>query len=215
MIETTNTRHEARLETLLMMLMGIVILLMVAIVGLFVRMNQVQKAVLEAAAPLKAVAQAQAELFDQSAGSQLPKGLEIGTLAPAFTLTDTLGVPVSLANFAGQNVLLAFSSTHCQACSEMYPELGKFVAGEKDVQVLMISIGTDQEAQQMVQVQGFVFPVLPISDWNHKTITDYQVEGVPLFFVINEQGIIVNADFVHTQEQIRALAEKAKGYGKE
>ncbi len=82
MTETTNTRHEARLETLLMMLMGIVILLMVAIIGLFVRMNQVQKAVLEVAAPLKAVAQAQAEWFDQSAGVQLPKGLEIGTLVP-------------------------------------------------------------------------------------------------------------------------------------
>lgn len=205
MTETTNARHETRLETLLMMLMGIVILLMVAIIGLFVRMNQVQKAVLEAAAPLKAVAQAQSEWFDQSASAQLPKGLEIGTLAPTFTLTNTLGVPVSLADLAGQSVLLAFSSPHCQACSEMYPELGKFVAGEKDVQVLMISIGTVQEAQQMVQSQGFAFPVLPVLDWTHPVLHSYQIGGVPFFYVIGGQGQVVSAGFANTKEQIEAM----------
>gem|GEM_PF-593511 len=209
MTETTNTRHEARLETLLMMLMGIVILLMVAIIGLFVRMNQVQKAVLEVAAPLKAVARAQAEWFDQSAGVQLPKGLEIGTLAPAFTLTDTLGVSVSLADFAGQNVLLVFSSTHCQACSEMYPELGKFSAARKDVQVLMISIGTVQEAQQVMQSQDFTFPVLPVPDWGHPIVREYQVSSVPFFYVIDGKGQVAKSGIANTQEQVAALVKSA------
>jgi len=199
--ETTNTRHEVRLETLLMMLMGIVILLMVAIIGLFVRMNQVQKAVLEAAAPLKAVAQAQSEWFDQSASTQLPKGLEAGTLAPSFTLTNTMGTPVSLANFAGQSVLLVFSSTHCQACSEMYPELSKFSTAKNDVQVLMISIGTVQEAQQMAQAQGFTFPVLPVPDWRHQVAQSYQVNQVPLFYVVDAEGIVVGVDFARDQKR--------------
>lgn len=209
MTETTNTRHETRLETLLMMLMGIVILLMVAIIGLFVRMNQVQKAVLEAAAPLKAVAQAQSEWFDQSASAQLPKGLEIGTLAPTFTLTNTLGAPVSLADFAGQSVLLVFSSTHCQACSAMYPELSKFSAARKDVQVLMISIGTVQEAQQMAQAQGLTFSVLPVSDWEHPLVREYQVSSVPFFYVIDGKGQVVRSGIANTQEQIAALVKSA------
>jgi len=81
--------------------------------------------------------------------------------------------------------------------------------------VRKIGIGTVQEAQQVVQSQGFTFPVLPISDWSHKTMTDYQVGGVPVFFAINEQGVIINADFAQTQEQIRTLVEMIEEHRKE
>lgn len=89
------------------MLMGVVILLMVGIVGLFLRMNQLQREVLAALEPLQTM--------------QRPQGLEIGTEAPAFTLPDTAGQKVSLSDFAGQRVLLAFSSVRCSHCTAMYP----------------------------------------------------------------------------------------------
>jgi len=97
--------NETRTQVLLMMLMGVVILLMVAIAGLFIRMNQLQREVLAAMEPLQAM--------------RGPQGLEIGTEAPAFTLPDTTGQMVALGGFAGQKVLLAFSSTECPACAEV------------------------------------------------------------------------------------------------
>ena len=112
---------ESKTDVLILMLMGIVILLMVTIVGLFLRMNQLQREVLAALAPLRI----------EAIGQEL--GLEIGTPAPTFTLPDTAGQMVSLDDFTGQKVLLAFSSTHCPACKEMYPHLEAFSESWPDI----------------------------------------------------------------------------------
>jgi len=104
--ETAMT--ESKTDVLLLMLMGVVILLMAAIIGLFLRMNQLQRTVLRTLASSRVAAPEE-------------RGLGIGTEAPDFALPDTNGATVSLADFAGQRVLLVFSSTHCSACTEMYP----------------------------------------------------------------------------------------------
>ncbi|MCK4451710.1 MAG: redoxin domain-containing protein [Anaerolineae bacterium] len=190
---------ESKLPTaLLLMLMGIVILLMVAIIGLFLRMNQLQREVLAALAPLQARAMGQ------------EMGLEVGTEAPDFTLLDTNGSMVSLGGFAEQRVLLAFSSTHCSACKEMYPHLKAFSESREDVQVVMISQGSVEENQRLVQEQGFAFPVLTASGWDDEVMLDYQVPGVPFFYVIDEEGIIANAGFANTLEQLEALVERGE-----
>lgn len=187
---------ESKLPTvLLLMLMGIVILLMVAIVGLFLRMNQLQREILTALAPL------QAEAMEQE------MGLEIGAQAPDFALPDTNGAMVSLGDYAGQKVLLAFSSTHCSACKEVYPHLSVFSESQQDVHVVMISPGPAEENQQLVQAQDFAFPVLPVSGWNDEVMLDYQVPGVPFFYVVDGEGIIANGGFANTLEQLEALVE--------
>jgi hypothetical protein len=79
---------ESKTDVLLLMLIGVVILLMAAIIGLFLRMNQLQRTVLRTLASSPAVASAE-------------RGLEIGTEAPDFALPDTNGATVSLNDFAG------------------------------------------------------------------------------------------------------------------
>jgi len=197
--ETADTQKETRLEVLLLLLMGIVILLMVAIIGLFLRMNQLQSQVLAALMPLQGGA----------IGQEM--GLEIGTQAPDFTLPDTAGQMVSLDDFAGQRMLLAFSSTHCRACTEMYPHLRAFSENRPDVQVVMISQGSAENNQQLVQAQGFAFPVLPLSVWDDEAMVDYQVPGTPFFYVIDGEGVITNANFANTLEQLEALVEGGGG----
>jgi len=96
----------SRTEVLLLLLTGIVLLLMVAILGLFLRMNQLQREVLAALEPLRP--------------AQQPAGLSPGTPAPDFTLPDLYGWSVSLEALAGRRVLLAFASPRCPACREMY-----------------------------------------------------------------------------------------------
>ncbi len=179
--------------TLLLMLMAIVILLMIAIAGLFVRMIQLQQEVLAALVPLQAGAMGQ------------EMGLEVGTQSPPLTLPDTSGSMISLEDFAGQRVLLVFFSTHCRACTEMYPHLRAFSESQEDVQVVMISQGSAEENRQLVQAQGFAFPVLPVLDWGDRVMLDYRVPGTPFFYVIDGARVITSEGFANTLEQLEML----------
>lgn len=180
--------NDTRTQVLPLMLMGVVILLMLAIVGLFLRMNQLQREVLAALEPLQAM--------------RGPEGLEIGTEAPAFTLPDTTGQKVSLSDFAVQRVLLAFSSIQCPHCSEMYPHLKTFSEEVDEIQVVMISHGKAEENRQLVEEQRFDFPVLA---WDDAVAQDYRVPGTPFFYVINRDGMIANADYAGTLKQLKTL----------
>ncbi len=186
---------ESKTDILLLMLIGIIILLMVAIIGLFLRMNQLQQVV------LGALASTQTGMPEQE------MGLEIGAKAPDFTLPDTAGAMVSLEDFAGQRVLLAFSSIQCTACKETYPHLRAFSESQEDVQVVMISQGSAEENRQLVQIQNFAFPVLPTVGWDDQVMVDYQAPGTPFFYVIDRDGVISNAGFANSLEQLETLVE--------
>ena len=184
---------ESKLPTvLLLMLTGIVLLLMVAIIGLFVRMNQVQGAVLAALAASPAGATMQ------------DVGLEVGTPAPAFILPNLDGAPISPADFAGRRVLLIFSSVSCPACTEMYPHLRDFSEAHRQVQVVMVSRGAAGENRALVEGQGFAFPVLT---WEDGVAQAYGVPGTPFCYVVDEAGVIVGKGFANTRAQLEALVE--------
>ncbi|MBC8492771.1 MAG: TlpA family protein disulfide reductase [Chloroflexi bacterium] len=189
--ETADTRKETRLEVLLLLLMGIVILLMVAIIGPFIRMNQLQSQVLAATGSFQAMG--------------VPEGLEIATEAPDFSLPDIEGRMVSLKDFAGKQVMVVFSSVHCPACVELLPELKEF--SEKhpaEVQVVMISRGTGEENRRLVEGESLNFPVLA---WDDTVARDYRVQGTPFFYVIDGEGVITNKGFANTLLQLEALVE--------
>ena len=102
---------------------------------------------------------------------------------------------------------LVFSSTQCPACIEMYPHLGAFSEREEDVQVVMISRGSADENRQLVEERGFGFPVLT---WDDGVARDYQVPGTPFSYVIDGQGMITNAGFAGTFEQLEGLVMGGK-----
>ncbi len=185
----TNTRNETRLlEVYLFLLMGIVALLIVATVGLFFRMNQLQSEVLAAL-----------ELLQMRVE---PWALEKGTAAPAFTLSEVDGNTVSLADESGQQVLLVFSSVTCLHSQQIYPKLKRFSDAHKNIQVIMISHGTTQENQQVKKKQGFSFQVLVAQP---EVIQEYHVPDMPFFYVIDEQGIIAASGFASTDKELEDL----------
>lgn len=179
---------ESRTEGLLLLLTGIVLLLMVAIIGLFLRMNQLQREVLTALEPLRQASP--------------PSGLPSGTKAPSFTLPDLSGRSVLPEGLAGQEVLLVFASPRCPACREMYPHLRAFAGKHPEVAVVMVSLGTEEENREVAQEQGFTFPVL---NGDEGMVAAYRVPGVPFFYVIDGEGIIVGSGFAETEEQLEAL----------
>ncbi len=177
--------NKVKTETLILMLMGVVILLMVANLALFVRMNQLQSRVIQALEPF-----------------QRPMGLEVGTRAPLFTLSDTEGRSFSLQDFSKRRVLLAFTSTMCPACEQIYPSLKDFQELHPDIVVLMISRGSQEDNQTLVRREGIAFPVLNGQD---EVIRKYQVPAFPFFYLIDEQGNIASRGIALSLEQLENL----------
>jgi methylamine dehydrogenase accessory protein MauD len=179
---------KAKTDTLLILLMGIVILLMLANLGLFIRMNQLQNQIAQAI-----------EAFQRSEPTYLP----IGTKAPVFNLPDNKGKMVSLQEYLGQPVMLIFSSMSCPACEQMYHELK--VAHEAHPEVMLISYGSEEENRELYQSEGLGVPIL---SGGREAFEAYQVNRTPSFFFIDTEGEIT--DVGNPLRQIEELLQSMK-----
>lgn len=180
---------QSRTEALILMLMAIVILLMVAIGGLFFRMTQLQSRVLLALSAPQAV-------------PPPDMGLTMGTPATDFDLVATDGQTASLSDWAGQPVLLMFSSTDCPACKQMYPYLKAFSESHPEVQTVVVSRGTAEENRQLVEENGFEFPVL---GWEDAVAEQYQVPGTPFAYIIDGTGTVAHKGLASSAEELDRL----------
>jgi len=184
-------------NTLLLMVMGIVILLMIAITVLFLRMTQLQRTLIA----VLGLPQAQA-----SSAYEEARGLEVGTTAPAFTLSNLEGQETSLTDFQEQQVLLAFTSSQCPPCQQMYPHLQAFSERKANVQIVMITLGSVEENQQLVVEHGFDFPVLL---WEEEMANTYRISSTPFFYVVDPQGVITGKGVANTLQQLELLFDSA------
>lgn len=132
--------------------------------------------------------------------------LEIGTMAPDFTLEDQDGRKVSLSDFKGKKVVLYFYSKdntagcNKQACAyaDSYPA---FV--EKGV--VVIGISRDTSASHRKFADKFALPFILLADpetevlqkydvWKLKNMYGKQVMGtVRSSYLIDEEGKILRA----------------------
>lgn len=174
-------------EKLFFILIGCVGILFVTNLGLFLRMNQLQIEVIQALQPL-----------------QRPRGLEVGIVAPSFSLPDTEGHLVSLKDYFGKPVLIMFSSTTCPGCKEMYPVLKDFGERNAGINILMISKSSEDENPPLFQEEDFTFPVLL---WENKVASEYQVPGTPWFYMIDIQGMVANQGTAGSLEELEALVK--------
>lgn len=181
--------QSSRIEKLLLILMGVVITLMMMNIGLFLRMNQLQSQVIQSLAPIQGA-------FNP------PEGLVAGVQAPPFHLTDTEGQSVSRTGYDGESLLLVFSSTTCPACQDKYSMLKAFNERHPNFAFLMISEGSVEANQAMVQEQGFEFPVL---NWQDEVAEAYQVPGTPHFYLI-EDGIVTYSGFIASVDEMERIS---------
>ena len=118
--------------------------------------------------------------------------LQVGTLAPGFSLPDQDGVMRSLREFRGRKVILYFypkdltSGCSKQACgfSERYPHFR-----EKGVEVLGVSKDSVQSHKRFAEKFGLAFPLL----------ADPELGVVRTTYLIDENGVIIRA-----QDKVKA-----------
>ena len=117
-------------------------------------------------------------------------------LAPEFTLPDSAGRPISLAQFRGKVVFLNFWATWCPPCREEMPAMEKLYQTFKDKGLVVLAVNF-QEGPEPVgsffRVHGLSYPVILDSKGN--VALSYGARGLPATYLIGREGQIVARAF--------------------
>jgi methylamine dehydrogenase accessory protein MauD len=126
-------------------------------------------------------------------------GLKLGKKAPDFTLPCVAGGEVSLQDFAGRRVLLAFTMSGCKPCHRIVPELIKLQRGG-DVQVLVVNNGELEATRQWAGEAGVCFPMLVQQQFS--VSRRYEMYATPFAFLIDERGVIRAKGIINNGQHI-------------
>ena len=137
--------------------------------------------------------------------------LEIGSVAPGFTLTADDGAQVSLSDFRGKRVALYFypkaDTPGCtrQACAirDVYPEL----EGEG---VAVIGISPDPPEKLVKFRQKHNLPFILLSDPDHRVAEAYGAWGEKKMYGKSYMGIIRSTFIIDEEGKIIKVFPKVK-----
>ncbi len=124
--------------------------------------------------------------------------MELGNPAPDFTLPDTGGNPVSLADFRGQYVLLEFWAGWCPHCRVENPNLVEAYEAYKDKNFTILGISLDFKRDQWTgAIEKDKLPWIHVSDlkyWDSEIPALYGIRAIPANVLVDPQGIMIARD---------------------
>ena len=117
--------------------------------------------------------------------------------APNFTLKDTAGKVVSLSDFKGKVVYLDFWASWCGNClKQVVPQrrLEEAFACNPNILMVNVSVDKDEDAWRKAVVRNKTNAVqLRSANGDESDInTNYAIDEIPRYIIINPQGIVVN-----------------------
>ena len=112
--------------------------------------------------------------------------------APAWSLTDLAGKPVTSESLKGKVVIVDFWATWCGPCRAAIPHLVDLHKSYKDKGFEVVGVSLDQQGPGVVQsfVTQHDIPYT-IAMGNQKIVSDFGgVRGIPTAFIISQDGKI-------------------------
>lgn len=148
----------------------------------------------------------------QGSGTNDAGGLDVGKMAPDFTLQTLEGKEFSLADLKGKKVMINFWATWCPPCKAETPHLVNYYNEHgKDENFEILSINAMSTESKSEKVEEFIkeykmtFPVL--IDPRGELLNQYEVLNFPTSFFINTKGVIQEKSYVLTEEQLAKIVE--------
>ncbi|MGX7666608.1 redoxin domain-containing protein [Flavobacterium pedocola] len=128
------------------------------------------------------------------------KTLTPGNVSPKFDYENFKGGKTSLESLKGKYVYIDVWATWCGPCRREIPSLQKVEEQYhgKNIEFVSLSIDTKKDYEKW---RKFVeekklggIQLFADSDWTSKFVTDYAIEGIPRFILVDPNGNIVTAD---------------------
>lgn len=135
-----------------------------------------------------------------------------GKVAPIFELRDLDGKKVSLSEFRGKVVLLNFWATWCAPCRAEMPSFENLYRNFKGKGLVVIGVSvdnSDRTVKSFVREKGITFPIL-LDEKKEVSFDDYGVIGLPVTFLIDRKGNIVEKFFGERQWDSEEIKERIK-----
>lgn len=121
--------------------------------------------------------------------------VEIGRVAPDFTLTDINGQTVTLSQLRGKTVLLDFWASWCLPCRRNNETLRQVYNKFADKNIEIVGVSIDDKADDWREaVSEDKLPGIQLLDADKLVSSIYCVHRIPSSYLIDEQGVIVSKD---------------------
>ncbi len=133
-------------------------------------------------------------------------------LAPTFELKDLEGKKVSLNDYKGRVIILNFWATWCAPCRAEMPSLEGLYRSFKDKGLVVIGVSVDSSERTVssfVRGKGLSFPIL-LDKEKEVAFDSYGVVGLPVTFIIDRSGVIVEKVFGERQWDSEEIKRKIK-----
>lgn len=114
-----------------------------------------------------------------------------GCLSPNFRLETITGEFIELYKLQGYPVIINFWATWCGYCVSEMPDIEDIFGTYKDQGLIILGVNEEEtlsEAKTFANDHQLTFPIL--LDTDGSVYSDYQVQGLPTSFFIDENGII-------------------------
>lgn len=116
--------------------------------------------------------------------------IEIGKLAPNFTLENLDGEEVSLEDYRGKIVMLNFWATWCPYCVREMPDMDKLQKENDDFVILAVDVKEEKaKVEKYINEGGYEFEVL--LDIEGDTARTYLISNYPTSYFIDKEGILI------------------------
>jgi len=116
----------------------------------------------------------------------------VGKKAPDFNLLTLSGKTVKMSDFRqGKDAIIFFWATWCPHCRTQLKQLGEQRAQleKKGWKIMLVDIGENPaQVEAFMKKQNNTLDVF--LDVENKVSDEYQIIGVPTFFIVNKEGVV-------------------------